>query len=134
MFPYGQLMTKFENHTPHAVSFFRIGDVVAEGRGFKLINDAAKAFMSVESGDVVRVAMTTADIAADWDGVPVRFLGIGEVDALPAPQDGVIHIVALPCAEQYLAQGRRDVAVVDRPVVNSAGRIVGCLGLSLVTR
>jgi hypothetical protein len=128
------VMTIFENHTPHALCVFNIGDVVAEGRNFRLINDATEPFMSIPSGDVVRVEMRTADICANLGGVPVRFLSVGEVGDLPAPQEGVVHVVAMPCIEQYLSQGRRDIAIVDRPVVNSAGRIVGCLGFSLVTR
>jgi hypothetical protein len=127
-------MTTFENHAPHTLNVFSATDVVADGRNFRLVDDSTEPFLSIPSGNVVRVSMRTADITENWGGVPVRFLSIGEVDALPAPREGVVHVVALPCVEQYLAQGRRDIAIVDRTVVNSAGRVVGCLGFSLVTR
>lgn len=63
------------------------------------------------SGTVARVATTTTEEAPiEWDGlsIPVVSEEFGEVENLPAPQDGTIYIVSSIVQSAAKAQGRKD--------------------------
>jgi hypothetical protein len=105
---------KFVNLTPHDI-------VVFNQNGMVTLKVPA-------SGQIARVT-TTKDFVKDLSGVPVYTIAYGDVDGLPAPQDGVIYIVSALVA-QAVAGKRLDVVAPDTsdPVRDKDGRIIGVKG------
>ena len=120
------------NDTPHTIKFFRREQVERKGFRFALLSDSEQPYATIEpSGYVARV--TTVVVDRDPIGeVPASFTAFGEIDDLPAP-DGTIHIVSSICAKPIERLGRTDFATVQDTVADSTGKIVGCLGVSLIS-
>jgi hypothetical protein len=53
---------------------------------------------------------------------------LGDIEGLPAPREGVVCIVSMPCAMALTAAGvrRRDVVYPHHQYRDEAGRILGC--------
>lgn len=64
--------------------------------------------------------------------VPLVVTVHGKVVDLPAPQPGIFYVVSLPCMTELWHSGRADLVVVDRPVRNSEGTVVGARGFGRV--
>ncbi|HEY8393602.1 MAG TPA: hypothetical protein VIK92_02235 [Thermaerobacter sp.] len=67
-----------------------------------------------------------------WLEVPLVDTTYGEVEGLPDPEPGVFYLVSLACATELRHSGRDDLIVVDRPVRNSEGTVVGARGFGRV--
>ena len=91
------------------------------------------------SGDIARVAVENKphlDVAAGNLSIPTTLTVFGEVEGLPAPQDGVIFIASALVAaraarEDVLSPGeliREEVFDDEGEVIDT--KIVGCRGLS----
>lgn len=68
------------------------------------------------------------DAAQVFGEVPLGALRFGQVDGLPEPQAGVMHLVSL--LVKLAAPNRPDLAVVVNEVRDKSGRIVGCRGFA----
>lgn len=106
---------KIVNLTPHAINF---------------VDQEGNAVLSVEpSGNLARVSsrITTVD---SIDGIPVTETVFGEVEGLPAEQDGVIYLVSAIVAAR--CPNRTDVFIPSESVRDDKGRIIGCKSLGRV--
>lgn len=81
------------------------------------------------SGEVARVSTTHVPMG-DVDGVPVFAQEFGDIEGLPAPQDGTIYIVSAIVLAAAKDAGRTDVVAPDtsRAFRDEAGRIVAVPG------
>ena len=87
------MAVKFINLTPHTINIKTPDGVIA-----------------VEpSGDIARVA-TQEEVVASVDGIPLVKRGFGDVEGIPAPQEGTIYIVSALVAS---ATSRPDVVAPD---------------------
>ena len=112
---------KFVNLTPHAIVFFQRN----------LEEQTMNKLMTVQpSGQVARVAAKTVVISEGFDGVPVTATEYGEVEGLPAPEEGTIFIVSSLVAGR--CKDRDDVFIPNESVRDGEGRIIGCLSLGRV--
>lgn len=80
------------------------------------------------SGDIARVASTTATVAT-INGLNISQQTFGKVVGLPDAQDGVVYIVSRMVKDRV--PDRDDVLVPGAPVRDSKGNIIGANGLSL---
>lgn len=134
-------MMKLVNLTPHAINF-----VTADGR----------PILTVEpSGTVARVAAKTVflgEVYAEEDeltrihteidcldgtsihvvveNIHVTGTNYGEVEGLPAPEEGVVYIVSSLVAQR--CHNRDDVFIPNESVRDENGRIIGCRSLGRV--
>lgn len=107
--------TTLVNLTPHAITF-----VNSEGNTLRVVEP---------SGQLARVSART--VTGDWiDDIPVTTTEFGEVEGLPAPQEGTIYIVSSLVAQR--CKDRLDVFIPNESVRDSEGRIVGCKSLGRV--
>ena len=86
------------------------------------------------SGQIARCAQTEKqlDSIVDTEGlIPVCAVELGEVEGLPAPQEGTIFICSRIIAEAVKGQ-RSDVLVPGPAIRDEAGRVIGSKGLSRV--
>ena len=102
----------FVNLTPHAI------DVV--------VHEGSAAISIPASGAVARVAQSS-DLVGEIAGIPVFQNSYGDVEGIPAPQDGTVYIVSAMAAQAV--RGRDDVLVPGPAVRDADGRIIGCNGL-----
>ncbi len=103
------------NLTPHAINF-----VSAEGT----------QILTVEpSGTIARVSSRTVTIG-EVAGIPVTATEYGEVENLPAPEDGVVYVVSSLVAQR--CKDRADVFIPNESVRDEQGRIVGCRSLGRI--
>lgn len=101
-------MTKIMNMTPHAITFVQEGgNIVIE-----------------PSGTVARVAAKTVQTGEIINGIPVTRTEFGEVEDLPAPEEGTVFIVSSMVAGRV--PDRTDVFIPNESVRDDAGRIIGC--------
>lgn len=85
------------------------------------------------SGQVARVTSKTVkvdDVEIDGFFVPVTGTTYGEVEGLPAPEEGTIYIVSSLVASRV--PNRTDVFIPNESVRDDKGRIVGCKSLGRV--
>jgi hypothetical protein len=91
--------------------------------------------------------IATADaLVAFWDGASpgtrhaittARRRGIitrtsfGRLEGLPDPQPGVLYLTSALAAQAAAASGRTDVVMVDDPVRDDQGRVIGARALAL---
>lgn len=77
------------------------------------------------SGQVARCA-TTVEVLPAVDGIPAAKAGYGEVENLPAPQEGVVYVVS-GLVRAALPE-RRDLASPGDQVRDPANpsRVIGC--------
>lgn len=63
--------------------------------------------------------------------IPVTTVELGEIENLPASEDGVVYIVSLLCAQRAQKDGRvADILIPDDTVRDDKGRIIGCRALA----
>jgi hypothetical protein len=106
---------KLVNLTPHAINVYA--------------GDGKTMLVTVEPTVPAARCKQEAACVGDLDGVPVYRMEFGEVENLPAPQDGTFYIVSRLVAT---AVNRADVFCPGAAVRDEAGRVVGCVGLSRV--
>lgn len=104
---------KLVNLTPHAIT---------------VISDDDEKFEITPSGTVARVATHKTQVA-EIDGIPVYRQTFGEVEGLPAPEQGVCYVVSA-LVLSALNGARPDVLAPDTgaAVRDEAGRILGVRG------
>jgi len=102
---------KLVNLTPH--------DVVV-----RLENSEEKVYPSEGNARV----STRSEVVGMVDGIDIVAQSYGDIDGLPAPQDGVLYIVSLVVRMAAQQQGRDDVISPDTSpegaIRDDAGRIV----------
>lgn len=107
------MMEKFMvNLTPHTIRF---------------IDSNGEVIHEVPSSGIARAEQRRIPICT-INGIAVNKTEYGEVIGLPEPVEGTIYIVSVLTAQA--ARGRSDVYIVDDLVRDSAGRIIGCRGLT----
>lgn len=88
------------------------------------------------SGAVARIETTrsaaTCTVTVDGVPVPVSVSAYGYITGLPEMRPGVWLLVAPPVATELRLSARDDLLVVDRPVRNWEGTVVGCRGFGQV--
>lgn len=80
-----------------------------------------------KSGTVARVA-TKREPARPIGGIQTFVTTFGEVEGLPAPENGVVYVVSGMVAARV--PDRPDVYAPGELVRDAAGNVVGCRGLS----
>lgn len=110
---------KLINLTPHSINF-----VTAEGTPLVTVEP---------SGLLARVTahtVTTGSVSVGDVTLPVTGTTYGEVESLPAPEEGTIYIVSSLVASR--CPDRADVFIPNESVRDDKGRIVGCKSLGRV--
>jgi hypothetical protein len=109
------------NLTPHAVVLMPEGpdgpSVTLEPSGVV----ARCATQRVRAGEVEIAGLT----------VPITRTSFGRLEGLPDPQPGVLYLTSALAAQAAAASGRTDVVMVDDPVRDEAGRVIGARALAL---
>ena len=105
---------KMINLTPHAISF---------------LDKDNNLITCVPSAGVARAAQKRVPIST-VNGITVNKTQYGEVEGLPAQEDGTIYIVSVLTAQA--APDRNDLYIVDDAVRDDQGRIVGCRALAQI--
>jgi hypothetical protein len=82
----------------------------------------------LQSEGLVRVAETRA-VVGELDGIQLITKTFGEVEGLPAPEQGTLLIVSALAAQAAWATGRIDVACPGDPIRDDAGRVIGAASL-----
>ncbi len=100
----------FVNLTPHAI-------VVVVPSGTTTIP---------ASGTLARCKTVNVPVG-EVDGVPVGRVTYGDVEGLPAPQEGTYYVVS--ALVRAAVPGRSDVLSPGDLVRDAAGQVVGCRGL-----
>lgn len=122
---------KLVNLTPHALDFYN-QDVPDLATDEEL---AAGLIASIPaSGQMARVAVEDCGVSGTVEvapgvTVPLHDAWYGDLENLPAPQDGVAYVVPLLTA--MAAKDRPDLLVPHGQVRNVKGTIVGCRALSV---
>lgn len=63
--------------------------------------------------------------------IPITMVMLGEIEGLPAPEEGTIYIVSLHAALRAARDGRvDDILVSDETIRDEKGRIIGCRSLA----
>lgn len=112
--PGGELI----NLTPHRLTIVGPDGTVLHDQA----PDAPMARRAVDRRQVGTVALPGGA------AVPLRTVRFAAVTGLPAPRAGVLYVVSRTTAE---AAARDDVVYPDEPVLDDAGRIIGCRALAL---
>lgn len=111
------------NLTPHEITFYE-----------KNIADhtMAKLLTVQPSGQLARVKSKTVIVSLGLPGlpIPVTKTEYGEVEGLPAPEEGTIYIVSAMVAKH--CPDRNDVYITNESVRDENGRIVGCCSLGKI--
>lgn len=103
------------NLTPHDVCIFS--------------DDGMACRVIPASGNVAR--LTTQTVRDGYiDGIPVTKTVFGDVENLPAPEDGTVYIVSSLVAQR--CKDRDDVFVPNESVRDVNGKIVGCKSLGKI--
>ena len=109
---------KVVNLTPHELT------IVSEG----------KVVLAIPaSGSLARCAQQTKlgnPIEVDGVRVSTGYNVFGEVNGLPAPQEGTVYFVSALVAQAAWAAGRTDVVCPLSAVRDDAGRIIGTSGFA----
>lgn len=104
---------KIENLTPHDITLF-VGD---------------KTIVIPASGRLARVSSRTETVGK-IDGIPITETVFGEVEGLPAPEDGVAYVASSLVAGRV--PERSDVFIPNESVRDKDGRIIGCKSLGRI--
>ena len=91
-----------------------------------LINGGQKVVIKA-SGMLARVSsetVKTGEISVNGMTIPLTETRFGEVEGLPAPEDGTIYIVSSIVAQR--CKDRRDIFVPNESARDKQGRIIGC--------
>lgn len=107
------------NLTPHTINF---------------VNAEGEPLMAIEpSGQLARVTahtITTGSVSVGDVTLQVTGTTYGDVEGLPAPEEGTIYIVSSLVASRV--PDRTDVFIPNESVRDDKGRIVGCKSLGRV--
>ena len=107
------------NLTPHAINF---------------VDGAGNAVLAIEpSGTIARVSTKTVELwryEVEGGEIPVTATQFGNVEGLPAPEEGTIYIVSSLVAQRV--PDRADVFIPNESVRDERGRIVGCRSLGRI--
>lgn len=85
--------------------------------------------LTVEASGTVARLPEIIRPAGKWDGIPITITSYGEVEDLPAPQEGVLFVVS--ALVRLAVPDRKDVASPGRLIRNEAGVIIGCVDLTV---
>jgi hypothetical protein len=96
----------YRNLTPHAV---RIRIEAGDNRPEPLESDIVLAPEPLP----LRIAEREGEMWMLDGGIPLIETRLGEIENLPAPQEGVLLVVSMPVAERAYQLGRRDVVSPD---------------------
>ena len=109
-------MERLVNLTPHDIVFVR--------------EDGANEVLPA-SGQLARVSSTTS-VVGEFAGVRLVHNEFGQVEGLPAPEEGVGYIVSAMVVSALKAAGvsRSDVFVPSEQVRDENGRIIGCRSIA----
>ena len=127
-------IVKLINLTSHPIHFYNISDVVYE-KYFVLIEDRKPRLTIEPSGLVARAEQRSTIVSyADVDNQRINIFAneYGDADLVPQESEGVMYIVSMLTAQAATLQRRDDIYVVNEPVQNSDGTIVGCLSLAII--
>ena len=103
------------NLTPHALNF---------------VGEDGQIVLTVEpSGTLARVSSKTI-LTGEIMGIPVTSTEYGEVEGLPAPEEGTVYVVSSLVASRVPERG--DVFIPNESVRDEKGRIIGCRSLGHV--
>lgn len=112
---------KIMNLTPHALTI-----ISGENNMQKLVVEP--------SGIVARVAAHTENIGNittdDGFTIPLTTTVFGQVEGLPAPEEGVVYVVSSLVAGRV--PDRKDVFIPNESIRDDKGRIIGCLSLGKI--
>ena len=125
-------MASVINLTPHLVTIVspECAEYNNRTRSYNLVGDLKIVCeIPATENNIPRCSVAEADADAIED-IPTIKLEYGEVEYLPAPQDGVYFIVSAITANAARQTGRTDLLTVARMVRNSEGQILGCLALA----
>lgn len=107
------------NLTPHSINF---------------VDASGAPLVTVEpSGQLARVTahtVTTGSVSVGDVTIPTTGTTYGEVEGLPAPEEGTIYIVSSLVASR--CPDRTDVFIPNESVRDEKGRIIGCKSLGRV--
>jgi hypothetical protein len=94
------------------------------------VDDVDFSLLHVIDPDAQSIVLTPRPLVTmDVDGIPIELVEYGHADNLPAPQDGIQHIVPLDVALS-LSHRRDDLLVTYRDVTTSDGTVIGCRELA----
>lgn len=109
------------NLTPHALTFISA-------------NNNMERYIVEPSGVVARVAAHTESIGSittdDGFTIPLTTTVFGQVEGLPAPEEGVVYVVSSLVADRV--PDRKDVYIPNESIRDDKGRIIGCLSLGKI--
>jgi hypothetical protein len=109
------------NLTPHAVT------LMPEGPGGPQV-------VLEPSGTVARCAVereSVSSVRVNGVDIPINRTRFGQVEGLPEPRPGVLYLASALAAQAATASGRTDVVMVDDPVRDDQGRVIGARALAL---
>lgn len=105
------------NMTPH--------DIILINGGQKVVIKASGMLARV-STETVR----TGEVSVDGMAIPTTETRFGEVEGLPAPEDGTVFVVSSLVAQR--CKNRNDVFIPNESIRDDKGRIIGCRSLGRV--
>ena len=104
----------FINLTPHAIT---------------IIVDGGENIIVPASGTIARCAMENT-VVGNINGIDVVETVYGDIEGLPAPQEGVAYLVSGLIMSALAGSGRVDVFKPESFVRNEEGNIIGCRQLT----
>ncbi len=125
-------MSEVRNFTPHQVRIIdpQCCEYNSLTRSYSLTGEPmVLRTIEPEGGNIPRCSTTEVE-CSPVDGIPTCQVEFGEVENLPAQQEGQWLIVSAIVATAGRAAGRTDLLVPTRMVRDAAGNIVGCLALA----
>lgn len=109
------------NLTPHTITFISA-------------NNNMQKYELAPSGVVARVAAHTENIGEvrtpEGFVIPVTQTVFGQVEGLPAPEEGVVYVVSSLVAGRV--PDRKDVFIPNESIRDDKGHIIGCLSLGKI--
>lgn len=104
---------EIRNHTPHDL----IVTVGGRRRVYKRCDPEVRVEEEVSDGGTL-------------DGFPVQIVGMGEVENLPEPEEGVVFVVSMVTCQR--APHRRDLFYPYPQLRDKGGNIIGAAGFAQV--
>lgn len=108
---------KVVNMTPHDIVFLN---------GDQQVVIKASGMLARVSTETVR----TGEVSVNGMAIPTTETRFGEVEGLPAPEEGTIFIVSSLVAQR--CRNRSDIFIPNESVRDDKGRIIGCRSLGRV--
>ena len=108
---------KVVNMTPHDIVFVN---------GDQQVVIKASGMLARVSTETIR----TGEVNVNGMAIPLTETRFGEVEGLPAPEDGTVFVVSSLVAQR--CKNRNDVFIPNESVRDDKGRIIGCRSLGRV--